>query len=110
MEFAQSPFAKAPLDRALTDANARFSPKGGSGRFRSGELFFRVRTWGCSIESVTFTCEPQFAVISLVLEQLAQVCKHLSAVATDQDVRIACNIWKLQTDFVSSFFSFLAAF
>lgn len=61
--------------------------------------FFRLRTWGCSIEGVTFTCEPQFAVIPLVLEQLAQIRKHLPAIAADQDIRVACNVEKLRIGF-----------
>lgn len=59
---------------------------------KESRSFFRVRTWGCSIEGVTFTCEPQFAVIPLVLEQLAQIRKHLPAIAADQDIRVACNV------------------
>lgn len=68
-------------------------------RRKESGSFFRLRTWGCSIEGVTFTCEPQFAVIPLVLEQLAQIRKHLPAIAADQDIRIACNVEKLRIGF-----------
>lgn len=64
----------------------------GKERRKESRSFFRVRTWGCSIEGVTFTCEPQFAVIPLVLQQLAQIRKHLPAIAADQDIRVACNV------------------
>ena len=38
---------------------------------------------------MTFTCKPQFAVIPLMLQQLAQVREHFPAVAADQDIRVA---------------------
>lgn len=53
---------------------------------------FRVHTWGGSVEGVTFTCEPQLAIVSLVLQQLPEFREHLPAVAADQYVRIAYNI------------------
>lgn len=83
-------------------------------RGKESRSFFRVRTWGCSIEGVTFTCEPQFAVIPLVLEQLAQIRKHLPAIAADQDIRVACNMeianWFPFTFDLSCLIAFLSDF
>lgn len=45
---------------------------------------------------MTFTCEPQFAVIPLVLQQLAQIRKHLPAIAADQDIRVAIHFKLIQ--------------
>lgn len=41
---------------------------------------------------MTFTCEPQLAIVSLVLQQLPEFREHLPAVAADQYVRIAYDI------------------
>lgn len=83
-------------------------------RGKESRSFFRVRTWGCSIEGMTFTCEPQFAVIPLVLEQLAQIRKHLPAIAADQDIRVACNMeianWFPFTFDLSCLIAFLSDF
>lgn len=53
---------------------------------------FRVHTWGGSVEGVTFTCEPQLAVVPLVLQQLPEFREHLPAVAADQYIWIAYDI------------------
>jgi len=41
---------------------------------------------------VTFTCEPQLAVVPLVLQQLSEFREHLPAVAADQYIWIAYDI------------------
>ena len=53
---------------------------------------FRVHTWNGSVEGVTFTCEPQLAVVPLVFQQLPEFREHLPAVAADQYIWIAYDI------------------
>lgn len=73
---------------------------GSSGGIRSAFTYrkeaprslFRVHTWGGSVEGVTFTCEPQLAVVPLVLQQLPEFREHLPAVAADQYIWIAYDI------------------
>jgi len=77
-----------------------YTNSGSLGRIRSAFTYrkeaprslFRVHTWGGSVEGVTFTCEPQLAVVPLVLQQLSEFREHLPAVAADQYIWIAYDI------------------